>query len=222
MAQSSLSLTYQLSYAPQPSILRGIAAFEQSLKGSVVREGEPGGLPVKLRDRDGSHHIEIGAESFSLTVEPLTRIDRFGPSAVSLSSQFVKRTRSVSPREVELRAVLRIPVPDLNRLLAAYSVAAFSRPRKIELRPEALGKDHFIPCETGMVHLRLATHQLASGHWISLMVANRHDRVSPEEGVLEQAYALCLQGVRNVVSGVASPLYRQALAGLIAPIPGVK
>lgn len=217
VAKTTLSLTYEVKYAPQPSILRGVRSFEQSLKGSVERSGDRLELPAVLRDKEGTHRIVIGPESFALTVEPLTRIDRFGPSAASLSSQFVMRTPGITPREVELRALLCIPVPNLARLLTGLASVIFTSPRKVELRPEAMGKDHFIASETGIAHLRLSTHTLSTGNWIHLLLANRHDRVTAEGEVLDQAFSLCMQGVRAMVASCQSPIYKQALGLLTAP-----
>lgn len=215
VAKTTLSLTYEVKYAPQPSILRGVRLFEQSLRGTVERMGDKLQLPAVLRDKDGTHQIVIGPESFALTVEPLTRVDRFGPSATSLSSQFVTKTPGIAPREVELRALLAIPVPNLARLLTGLASVTFTTPRKVELRPEAMGKDHYIASETGIAHLRLSTHTLSTGNWIHLLLANRHDRVSSEPEVLDQAFSLCLKGVRAMVASCQSPIYRQALGALV-------
>ncbi len=220
MASTSLSLTYQLKYNPQPSILRGIGVFERSLKGTVTREGEQLALPVQLRDADGTHRIVIGPESFSFTNEPLSKMERFGPGAVGLLAQFLSHTRGIVAKEVELRALLKIPVPNLTKLLSGLASVTFTQPRKVELRPEAMGKDHFIPSDTGIAHFRLSTTTLASGNWINLMIANRHDRVgaaSQEE--LETAWEMCLRGMKAIVESCTSPIYKQALGALLGSKP---
>ncbi|NUQ33606.1 MAG: hypothetical protein HUU29_01510 [Planctomycetaceae bacterium] len=215
MPGPNLSLTFALHYAPQPSILRGIGAFERSLKGSLVRAQEGMALPLRFKDQQGTHEIVIGAESFEITQSPFARIDRYTATVTSLAAQFLKDTPHLSPQEMELRVLLRIPVPDATRSLGGYAVASFAWPRKLELRPEALGKDHFLPTESGLVRLRLSVHQLNVGHELVLMMSNKHDRVNADPAVLEPAYALCLTGIQNIVTSLTSPAWQRVLTGLL-------
>lgn len=217
VAEPSLSLTCALNYAPQPFIVRSAMMFERSLKGMLKRRETINDLPIVLSDERDEHRVSIGPQSFELTVSPLERLDRFTGTAVSLTQQFVKLTNSVTPREIELRAELQVNAPDPRRVATGYSVARFAWPRELELRPEALGKDHYLPTESGMVHLRLSTHQRRDGHLIKLLIGNRHDRVTNDPEVISQAYELCLHGLRTVINGITSPVWKRVLSPLNAP-----
>jgi len=191
-------------------------AFERSLKGMLTRRKTINDLPIVLADERDEHTVSIGPQSFELKVKPLERLDRFTGSAVSLVQQFIKLTPALTPREIELRAELHVTAPDPRRVATGYSVARFTWPRELELRPEALGKDHYLPTESGMVHLRLSTHQRHTGHLIKLVIANRHDRVTTDPEVIAQAYELALHGLRTVIGGIASPVWQRALSPLKA------
>lgn len=216
MPSPNLSLSFSLRYTPLPAILRGIAAYRKALKGGLTPHSPEVELPQVFTTAGSNYRLTIGAEAYELLAAPLDRIDRFGPSATSLCQLFLKSVKGIAPREVALKAELRIPIPD-PQALGGYAIASFAWPRKVELRPEALGKDHFLPTETGMIHLRLSVHSWANAHELHLVVSNRHDRVSADPNVIDQAYALCMRGIIQVVQACTASAYKRMLLFLLTP-----
>lgn len=218
MTNISLSAKFELHFAPFPGVMRALSVFERSLKGGVKRLSEPMQYPVIWEDASGTLRIEVGPDSFALVSPKLESMERFNPSAASMTAQFLRQVPSVTPREVELSLQLGVAVPDLAGSLGGYSIAAFAWPRKLDLRPEALGKDHFTATETGVVHLRLSTLVAQKRPELRLLMANRHDRLNQDPDTMDQAYALCLRGIKSIVSGLSTPAWRRALAAVV-PLP---
>ncbi len=211
MLDSVLNLNFIVYYAPLPSVLRSALRFEEGLKGTFFRKKQELGFPFVLNDQGEEYQITITPESFSFRLASLKQIELFQSSALSFAWQFLEQARLLSLKEVELRALLRIPLPPQERLHKGYTSIHFSWPKKCELRTEALGKDHYFATQTGIIHLRLRTISKGTGHELELLLANRHDYVSSDLEAFNQAFLLCLQGLIKVIHGIGSRPYQQAL-----------